>query len=935
MPRGLELRRSRREKGLREGLSERTGTRGSLPLPFLSAIAAALALASGCRPPQQVGENQPPSVKLLEPQAGVAVRAGSELRVRAEASDPEDGALDGASVLWASALSGQLATGSQAQVVLSQPGSDTLTVTVADSGGKLASASISLTVIAAGAPEVSILSPELGTEVDLGEMIDFSCRAFSADGSQLADSAIRWESQLSGPLGSGAELRAALAVAGADEVRCVARDPSSGQSAVARRAITVRSSRAPTVQILEPLTEDVYVKRGAAPPFSTTVRFRATAQDANVPGGPGNLNSSIHWILDPGGQDLGTGPSLEHTFGATGDYTVTARAVDPRGSVASDQVRIHQVANLPPQCAIIEPKSDGALVQKGAPTVLRGACFDPDGNVALSPRWSSSGEAAPLGIGSSVSATFSTSGAQTLSACATDPVDANLVGCARRAIRVFVDTPPSGCTILAPLPSAIVAKGARLALRGSAVDAEDPAATLRYRWLGSVDGDLGEGASTTTDRLVSAGEQTVTLTVTDPWGESCSASVVVRIGAPPSVAILSATQGSSDCLGSPCSEGLDLLATGLATDPLGLISRTWSDSLGGVFGSSEASVLPAPLAGRHTLVFSAMNVSGQSARAAAQVDILGPSGDLPIEHVASVPVLSLASNSSDEIAFVDGAQPLLYRYLEPAGMQAPLALSQVGLSTAEVGGAVLVGTQGGGVERCEATGCTAFSGGPLGDADVVAVAASEDPDLAALGTSSGLLLTSAADPSLGGNGLEGRTALIGLKVRAVAIAPALAGLVRVWAGTDSGVAELVLQFSGAFDLRTASITELVHLAPEIRDNRATALAISPEAKLYVGTERGFSALGEAGPNLREAPWNFPEERTSAIALETRALYGTSRSIVWAGTPAGLIRYDVGLDVATHFTKAELFAGGTLRAVGVMQGAKYLGTTRGLYRYSGP
>ncbi|MHB8878604.1 MAG: PKD domain-containing protein [Myxococcaceae bacterium] len=910
-------------------------------LPFAAALLLT-GLGCNCGAPA-VAANEPPQVAILSPVEGAVFRAGP-VSLAASADDPEDGALEGAAVVWTSSLSGQLATGTQPSPGLVE-GAHSLTVTAVDSRGLSTSASVEVTVIAANSPVVTLVTPAPGTTVDLNQQLDFRCDATTAAGVPLSDADVTWGSALSGALPPGGKMRAALTVSGADTVTCTARDPAAGgASASAKVPVTVSTSRAPTLQVTLPQRDEIWVKTGMQGPYSPSVTFRATAQDFNVAGGAGNLDAAIGWWLDPGAQALGTGPSAAHTFTAQGDYAVTARVTDGRGAVAAASVRVHLVSNLPPQCFIERPQRDGELIQQHQSFGLRGGCFDPETATALSPRWMTTAQPAPLGSGNTLSVQLASLGPQTLSACATDPTDPALEGCARRAVRVFVNTAPTGCAIQAPLANAVVNAGVPVSLRGSSVDAEDPPSTLSFRWVSSVDGALATGEEASSLRFRSVGPHQVTLTVQDPWGLSCQATVNVTVNGAPAVQIGSVVQGATNCLGVPCALSPAITAVGTAADPQGISSQVWKDSLNGVFGTTLVASLAAPAAGRHGVLFSATDSLGAVGSAFAEFTVL-PAGRTgladPLFTGTAVVSIALGPLAGD-LAYADGSSRELLGFNDPGGALPRIALPESGRCVFVLPGAVPVifaGTDGAGVTRCAGGVCQSYSGGPLqqGGGVVNAVVVSAAADLLLLGTDDGLALAKASDPGNGaGNTLVGKRLLDGARVGQLALsAQSTASLVKAWVATDEGLYEVDIAIATPFVPAVAAVAVTLHEVPEVRDNGVLSVAVSPGGTVYAGTRKGFSALGGAGPLLAAPPYLFPDENVQALLVEQRVSASGVDIVVWAGTRSGLIRWDPAVNIPSRLTTADGLPGDDIRSLALGPGGvKYVGTASGLGRYAG-
>jgi PKD repeat protein len=912
----------------------------------LLALLCALGLGGCDRGPPPRVDNTPPGITLERPTPAQVVRTGQALQLTARVEDAEDGAALGERVVWVASDSGQLARGASATVTFTEPGERTLTATVADSGGRVASASVALQVLDARAPSLVLHEPAAGSAWNLGQVLPLHCEARSVSGALLPDSALQWTSELSGPLPSGARAQASLGVAGEDTLTCIATDPDTGARAMASVPVTVKPTQAPAVQILRPEAE-LYVKAGQPVPYSPGVLLRASAFDFNVPSGGEALAEAVEWTLEPGGTRLGRGAAVTYTFTTPGDYTVVATATDSLGNGARDVVRVHLVTNLPPRCDILQPRQDGARLLQGAPTELKARCVDPESGEEVSPTWRTTESPLPLGEGEDLDTVLAAPGPQVLSACAEDPEDPGLEGCARRSVRVAPNSAPRDCTVLAPLLDTQVNAGVDLVLRGSATDAEDPQQDLSYRWSSNREGVLAQGAATTTRRLTTAGAQNLTLTVSDPWGLTCTATVPLTVNGAPVVTLSQVEQTGTNCLLVPCREGTPLLATGSASDTSdGLEGLEWLDSLVGGFGTTASSSLSSPLVGKHTLVLRATDRHGAVGRDAVSFTVLPSGHDRLVDSLTTggepIPALLPAPG---KVLYVDGKSSTVFHAPLTSGSGTSLlSLTRSGLALSRLEGAtgpvLFVGTDDG-LERCTGTLCTRYRGGVLASSGeaVRTLLALESPDLLLLGTQEGLVLTRASNPSAGGPAgtIVGRRLLQGVQVRQVLASPAsTARELKLWAATSEGLAELTLTVETPFEPAVALVTSVLHGPPALPDEDVRSLALSPEGLPYAGTIRGWGAPGRAGPALKAPPWSHPDEQVQALVFERRAVGGQVRDVLWAGTRRGLIRYDLGLDIATRFGVEDGLPNEDIRALSLTpEGVRLIGTASGLAVYAGP
>jgi len=122
----------------------------------LTALLALLALAACGEevvgpeppPPPPPATNQAPVVTITAPAAGAQFDEGQAVRFEGQASDPEDGALGGGSLVWTDGGGNLLGTGASFTRSDLDAGSRTVTLTATDSRGRSTSSSVSITVLA-------------------------------------------------------------------------------------------------------------------------------------------------------------------------------------------------------------------------------------------------------------------------------------------------------------------------------------------------------------------------------------------------------------------------------------------------------------------------------------------------------------------------------------------------------------------------------------------------------------------------------------------------------------------------------------------------------------------------------------------------------------------------------------------------------------------
>ena len=107
--------------------------------------------------------NDPPTVSITSPEDGLTFDSGTAVSFVGTASDTEDGDLTG-SIVWTSDRDGWIGDGGDCSAILTD-GTHTITASVTDSGGKTASASVSITVGTPPSGEINVESIVFSSKV--------------------------------------------------------------------------------------------------------------------------------------------------------------------------------------------------------------------------------------------------------------------------------------------------------------------------------------------------------------------------------------------------------------------------------------------------------------------------------------------------------------------------------------------------------------------------------------------------------------------------------------------------------------------------------------------------------------------------------------------------------------------------------------------------
>ena len=177
------------------------------------------------------GGNRAPTCTLTAPVTGGTVDYDYDANVTfaAGASDPEDGPLSGASVVWRSSLvTAPLGSGLTITSKLA-PGAHTITCTATGSRGLTGNGTMTLT---SRSPIASLNHPGNGETRSASTNIPFSGTGRDFEDGALTGAALVWTSSLDGQIGTGLSFSAKLS-AGSNVVTLTVKDSSGNTGAQA------------------------------------------------------------------------------------------------------------------------------------------------------------------------------------------------------------------------------------------------------------------------------------------------------------------------------------------------------------------------------------------------------------------------------------------------------------------------------------------------------------------------------------------------------------------------------------------------------------------------------------------------------------------------------------------------------------------------------
>ena len=525
-----------------------TGTGITTSHPFAAggtyAVTLTVADANGTGAPLvksvTVVANRSPTAVIVSPSSNAtfirASNGGVAVSFAGNGSDPEDGALTGAALVWTSNRDGQIGTGGSFTRSDLSVGTHAITLTVRDAQGATGSTSTSVTIAPPPVP-VAYFSASCTFLV---------CALDASSSVALSGATYAWNfGDATG--GTGVMAVHTFPAGGTFRVTVIVSD-ANGSSAPLAQDITVVPNAAPAAQIALPASNAIFTR---ATNGTVSVSFAGTGTDPE----DGVLSgASLVWTSSRDGQ-IGTGTSLSRADLAVGAHAITLTARDAQGATGTATTTI---TIAPPPLP---------LASFSISCTFLACSLDASGSVALvgaTFAWSFGD--GTTGAGSTTTHTFAAGGTFPVTLTVTDangssvPVVRSVAVVANRPPTALITLPYSNASFTRPSNSTVA-----VAIAGTGVDPEDGALSGgSLIWTSSRDGQIGTGSSFTKNDL-SVGVHTITLTAVDSQGATAVASITITVVSGPPLPVAVFTFSCAPAI-SALSHICSLDATGSASN---------------------------------------------------------------------------------------------------------------------------------------------------------------------------------------------------------------------------------------------------------------------------------------------------------------------------------------------------------------------------------
>ncbi|MBF0260017.1 MAG: PKD domain-containing protein, partial [Desulfamplus sp.] len=216
-------------------------------------------------------KNQPPAASISLPADNASFSFGDLVTFMGSGTDPEEGKLTGDALVWTSSQGDLIGKGEVVASNSLKSGINIITLTVTDSGGGKATASVTIT-IGNAPPRAEITSPDDGSAFAFRETITFKGTGVDNEDGTLPVSSLVWTSSSSSvPLGKGNSLSVSNLPSGTHTITLTVTD-SEGATAT-DQVVVVVGNTAPVPVITSPANNSSHS-------FGRAVLFSGSASDA-------------------------------------------------------------------------------------------------------------------------------------------------------------------------------------------------------------------------------------------------------------------------------------------------------------------------------------------------------------------------------------------------------------------------------------------------------------------------------------------------------------------------------------------------------------------------------------------------------------------------------------------------------------------------------